>query len=106
MARMNNYSTRPSALPFLTSIPENIPWAVLQASNAVHEVHPYSKAVPVDQIIGSLGTYLDTFKLEAITIKKYRSVKFDDVGVHSDLFDVWVMGVYPLVLPHNVKRSI
>ena len=52
MSRMNNYSTRPSELPFLTSIPEKIPWALLRASNVIHEVHTSAKALPADQIIG------------------------------------------------------
>ena len=62
MKRMNNYATRKIALPFLISIPAKIPWAVLQDSDAVHEVHPSAKAVPTEQIIRPLGTYLETFK--------------------------------------------
>ena len=56
MARMNNYATRPSALPYLIYIPSKIPWVVLQASRSIHEVYPYSKAVPADLGIRSLGT--------------------------------------------------
>ena len=48
MSRMNNYVTRPSALSFLTSIPEKIPWAALRASVSIHKVSPSAKAVPVD----------------------------------------------------------
>ena len=52
IARMNNYATSPSTFPFLTSIPEKIPLEVLQAFDVIHEVHPSTKAVPVDQYIG------------------------------------------------------
>ena len=69
MSRMNNYSTRPSALPFLTSIPEKIHWAVLRASNTIHEVHTSDKEVPDYQIIGQLRTSLETFKGESLIIK-------------------------------------
>ena len=62
IARMNNYSTRPSALPFLTYIPEKIPWEVLRASRSIHKVHPSAKAVPADRGIESLGTSLETIK--------------------------------------------
>ena len=58
MARMKNYATRPSALPFLTYIPEKIPWGVLWDSDSVHEVHPSAKVVPVEQRTRSLGTYI------------------------------------------------
>ena len=106
MKRMKNYATRPSALPFLTSIPEEIPWAVLQDSDAVHEVHPFAKSVPAEQIIRSLGTYLETFKGEAFTTKEDGAANDDDAGVHSGLWDRWVMDVYPLALTHKMKRSI
>ena len=59
----NNYSTRPSALPFLTYIPEKLPWVFLRASRSICEVHPSAKAVPADQGIGSLGTSLVTIKV-------------------------------------------
>ena len=49
---MKNYSTRPSALPFLTYTPEKNPWAVLQVSRSIYEVHSYAKAVPADRGIG------------------------------------------------------
>ena len=106
MAIMNNCATRPSALPFLTYIPEKIPWAVLQASYMIHKVHPSEKAVPVDQIIGSLGTFLETFKGEALIIKEEVDAKSDVTGVQSDLWYIWVMDVYPLVLSHKVKRLL
>ena len=62
MARMNNYTTRPSALSVLTTTPETIPWEFLRASGAIHKAYPSTKAVPADQGIRSLGTSLDTFK--------------------------------------------
>ena len=62
MSRMKNYATRPSVIPFLTYIPETIPWVVLRVSVSIHGFHPSSKTVPEDQQIGSLGTSLDTFK--------------------------------------------
>ena len=61
MIRMKNYAARPSALPFLTSIPAKIPREVLWDYNAIHKVRPSAKAVPADQIIGSLGTSIETF---------------------------------------------
>ena len=67
---MKNYATRPSALPFLTSIPGKTPWAVLRSSEEVHEVHPYEKAVPADQGIGSLGIPLKTFEGKSLTMKE------------------------------------
>ena len=70
MTIMKNYSIRPSALLCLTSILANIPWAVLRDSDAIKEVHPSAKAVPADQIIGSLGTSIETFNGEALTIKE------------------------------------
>ena len=54
MVRMKNYATRPSALPFLTYTPAKTPLVVLRASGAVHKVRPSAKALPADQIIGSL----------------------------------------------------
>ena len=80
MARMNNYSTRPNVLPFLTSIPEKTTWSVLQASEAIHEVHSSAKVVTSDLRIGSLGTSLETFKGEALTIKGDGDTKADDAG--------------------------
>ena len=105
MEIMKNYSTRPSAIPFLTSIPAKNPWEVLQASGMVHKVHPSAEAVPADQIFWSLGTSLETFKGESLTIKEDGGVKSDDAGVQSYLWDIWVMEVYPLMLPHKVKGS-
>ena len=52
MERMNNYDTRTSDLQFLTSTPSQIPCSVLWDSDAVHEVHPSAKVVPLDQKIG------------------------------------------------------
>ena len=69
MARMNNYSTRPSALPSLTPIPGKIAWEVLRASVSIHKVHPYAKVVPTDQGICSLGTSIETIKGESPIIK-------------------------------------
>ena len=66
---MNNYANRPSAIPCLTYIPAKIPWAVLHASGSIHEVRPSMKAVSVDRGIGSLGTSLETFNVEALIIK-------------------------------------
>ena len=71
MTRMNNYSTRPSALPFLAYIPSKTPRSVLRDSDTIYEVHPYAKLVPADQRIRSLGTSLETFKGEATIIKEY-----------------------------------
>ena len=105
MPRMKNYSTRPSALPFLKSIPK-IPWAVLWASNAVHEVHPSATAVPADQRIGSLVTSLKNFNGEALTIKEEGDSKPDGAGVQSSLWNRLLIYVYPLVLPHKVKISL
>ena len=48
MAIINNYVTRQSALPFLTSIPEKLPRAVIQASGSIQVVHPFYKSVPED----------------------------------------------------------
>ena len=78
---MNNCSTSPSALIFLTSIPAKIPWAVLQESGSICEDHPYSKAVPVDLGIGSLGTYLMNVKIEALIVKEEWGTKANDAGV-------------------------
>ena len=93
MSRMNNYSNRPSALPFLASIPSKIPWEVLRASDAIHEVYPSAKAVPVDRRIGSLGTSLETFKGEALAIKEEGSAKADYADIQSYLWYIWVMDV-------------
>ena len=59
---MKNYANRPSALPFLTSNPEKILWAVLRASGSINEVHTSAKAVPANLVIGSLLTTIDTIK--------------------------------------------
>ena len=81
ITRMNNYDTRPSEIPFLTSIPAKKPWAVLRDSNVIYEVHPSTKAVPADLIIGSLGTSLETFNIEFLTINEEGDAKYDDAGV-------------------------
>ena len=104
MARINNCATKLSGIPFLTSIPEKIPWKFLWASGLIHKVHTYAKAVPTDQGIRSLGTSIETFKGEALIIKEEGATKADGAFVQSDVRDRWVMYVYPLVLPHNVKR--
>ena len=93
MARIKNYATRPSALPFLTSIPEKILWAVLRVSGSIYEVHPSAKAVPTDRGIGSSGTSIENFKGETLTIKEEGDAKADDAVVNSDLWDIWVMDV-------------
>ena len=66
ITRMKNHTTRTSVLPFLTYIPAKISWAVLRAYDAVHTS---TNAVPADQRIGSLGTSLENFKGESLTIK-------------------------------------
>ena len=71
--------------------PRRIPWAVLRDFNAVHEVHPSAKAVPENRRIGSLGTYLENFNVEFLTIKEEGADKADDAGVQSDLWDRWMM---------------
>ena len=83
---MKNYATRPNALPFLTYVPAKTPWVVLRAYDTINEVHPSVKAGPADQIIGSLGTSIETFKGEAINIKELGDTKADDTGVQSDLW--------------------
>ena len=104
---MKNYATRPNALLFLTSIPAKVPLVVLQASRSIHEAYPYAKAVPADRGIGSLGKSIETFKGEdLIIIKEERDTKGYDAGFQSYLWDRWVMDMYPLVLPHKVKRSL
>ena len=82
ITRIKNYDARPSALPFLTSIPEKIPWEVLWDYDAIHKVRPSVKAVPADQRIGSLGTYIETFKRESLTTKEEEASRDDDAGVH------------------------
>ena len=72
----------------------------------IYEVHPYMKAVPVEQIIGSLGTSLEKFKGEDPTTKEEGAYKAYDAGFHSYLRDRWVTDVYPMVLPHKVKRYL
>ena len=67
---MDNYSIRPSALPFLTSIPVKFLWEVLWAIGTIHKVRTSAKVVPADQRIVSLETYLETFKGESLTIKE------------------------------------
>ena len=81
MTRMNNYTTRPSALSVLTTTPETIPWEFLRASGAIHKAYPSTKAVPADQGIRSLGTSLDTFKGKSLINKKERAARDDDAGV-------------------------
>ena len=80
MARMKNYSTRPSEIPFLTSIPAKILWAVLRDYDTIHEVHPYVKVVPADRGIGSLGKFIETFKGEYLSIKEEGAARADDAG--------------------------
>ena len=75
MKRMNNYTTRPSALSVLTTIPAKTPWALLWASGAIHKVHPFAKAVPADQGIRSLVTSLETYNEEALIIKEEGAAK-------------------------------
>ena len=93
MERMNNYTTRPSALSVLTTIPSKTPLAFLRASGTIHKVYPSAKAVPVDQGIRSLGTSLETFMGEAIIINEEGAAKADDAGVQLDLWGRWVMDV-------------
>ena len=93
MLRMKSYATSPTELPFLTSIPGKNPWEFLRASGAIHQVHPSEKAVPAERVIRSFGTSLETFKGESLTIKEEEDEKADDAGVHSYLWDRWVMGV-------------
>ena len=73
-----------------TYIPAKIPWTVLRASDAIHEVHPYAKAVPADQRIVSSGKYLKSFKGNDLIIKEEVDTKADDTGVQSDLWGRWV----------------
>ena len=54
----------------------------------------------------SLGTYIETFKGEALIIKEEGSTKANDKGTHSYLWDRWVMDGYPLVLLKKVKRYL
>ena len=103
MEIIKNYATRPSALPLMTYIPAKIPWAVLRASDAINEVHPFEKAVPADQGIRSLGTSMETFKGEALTTKEEGFAEANDAGVQSYFWDRWVMVLYPLLLPHKAK---
>ena len=44
-------------------------WAVSQVFRSIHKVSPLAKAVPADQGIGSLGTSLDTIKVESLITK-------------------------------------
>ena len=103
---MNHYNTRPSTLPFFTYIQEKRPWAVLWASDAINEVHISAKVVPADRIIRSLETSIETFKGEFLNIKEEGAAKAYYEGVQSYLCNRWVMDMYPLVLPHKVKRSL
>ena len=106
MSKINNYTTRLSALPFLTSIPEKVPWAVLRSSHAIHKVHPSAKAVPANRRIKSLGTSIETFKGESITIKEEGGSNAGDAGVQYNLWDKWLMYMYPLVFTDKVKRYL
>ena len=45
-----------------------ITWVVLRMTILIHEVHPLDEAVPMDRGIGSLGTFLDTTKGEALIV--------------------------------------
>ena len=83
-----------------------VPWEVLWASNAIHEVCPSAKAVPADERIRSLVTSLDTFKGEVLPIKEEGYAKADCEGIHSYLWDRWVMDMYPLVFPHKLQISL
>ena len=78
----------------------------MQATGYIQKVHPYAKAVPEDQGIVSLGTYIEIFKGEALIIKEEGSTKANDKGTHSYLWDRWVMDGYPLVLLKKVKIYI
>ena len=53
-----------------------------------------------------MGTYIYNIKEESLIIKEEGDTKADDSGYQSYLWDKWVMDVYPLVLPHKVKRPI
>ena len=79
--RMKNYSARPSALPFLTSIPGKIHWAVLRAYGSIHEVHPSAKAIPEYLGISSLGKYIETIKGGELMIKEEIDTKDGDAGI-------------------------
>ena len=76
---------------------------VLQYSVSINYVHPPTEAVPAEIIIGSLRTSTETIKKYAPIIKEEGSTKADEAGVHSYLWDGWVMEVYPLVLPPKVN---
>ena len=106
MAIMDNYSTRPNAITFLTYIPAKTTWAVFWTSGLINGVHLSAKGVPEDQRIRLLGTYIETFKGEALIIKEVGNNKDNDAGIHSYLWDRWVMDVGPTVLPHKAKRSL
>ena len=53
-----------------------------------------------------MGTSIETIKGEAPVIKEKGDTKAYDAGVQSYLWDIWLMDVYSMVLPHNVKRSL
>ena len=57
----------------------------------------------MDQRTRPLGKYLENFKGEAFNIKGDWAAKADDAGVHSGLWDRWMMDVYTLELTHKVK---
>ena len=60
----------------------------------------------MDQGIGSFGTYIETIKGESLVIKEEGVTNADNAGIQSYLWDIWVMDVYPLVLPQKVKIYI
>ena len=53
-----------------------------------------------------MGTFIETLKGESLTIKEEGGAKADDAGIHSDLWYIWVMDIYPLGLPHKVKKYL
>ena len=72
----------------------------------IHEVHPYDRAVPTHPGMSSLRKSLENIKGESPIIKEEGDTKADDACVHSDLWDIWVMYVYSLVLPQKVNISL
>ena len=85
-------------------IPEKKSWKTLRASRLSHKVHPPSEAVPADRGICSLGTSQEINKGESPIIKEDGNPKADDEGIKTDLWYLWVIELYPLVLTPKLKR--
>ena len=81
MARKKDYVIRPSVMPFLMSMSENIPWVFFWVSSLIHEVHPPSEEVPMDREIWYLAISLETNKWESSIIEEEGATTSDDTGV-------------------------